>query len=62
MRDRRMVLVAVLLLVVGISKLTRAEKAAFNGVKVADAKGKQTDAQLIFSDSNETSRREGCIS
>lgn len=54
MQDRRIVLAAVLLLVVGISKLTRAEEAAFNGVKVADAKGKQTDARLIFSDSNGT--------
>jgi hypothetical protein len=28
------------------------EETAFRGVKVADAKGKQTDASLIFSDSN----------
>lgn len=42
------------MLIVGISKLTTAEEAAFNGVKVADAKGKQTDARLIFSDSNRT--------
>lgn len=54
MRDRRIVLGAVLMLVVGISKLTKAEETAFNGVKVADAKGKQTDARLIFSDSNRT--------
>ena len=54
MRDRRIVLGAVLLLVVGISKLTRAEETAFNRVKVADAKEKQTDARLIFSDSNGT--------
>lgn len=54
MRDRRILLGAVLMLIVGISKLTTAEEAAFNGVKVADAKGKQTDARLIFSDSNRT--------
>jgi len=29
-----------------------AQDAAFNGCKLADAKGKQTDARLIFSDSN----------
>ena len=28
--------------------------AAFSGVKLADAKGKQTDARLIFSDTNRT--------
>jgi hypothetical protein len=28
--------------------------AAFTGVKLADAKGKQTDARLIFSDTNKT--------
>jgi hypothetical protein len=31
-----------------------AGEAAFNGVKLADAKGKQTDARLIFSDANKT--------
>jgi hypothetical protein len=29
-----------------------AEETAFNGVKLADAKGKQADARLIFSDNN----------
>jgi len=29
-----------------------AQDAAFNGCKLADAKGKQTDARLIFSDTN----------
>jgi hypothetical protein len=31
---------------------SRAEESAFNGVKLADAKGKQVDARLIFSDTN----------
>jgi hypothetical protein len=38
-----------LVLTVGASL---AEEAAFNGVKVADAKGKQADARLIFSDTD----------
>jgi len=29
-----------------------AEETAFNGVKLADAKGKQVDARLVFSDTN----------
>ena len=32
--------------------LSLAEEAAFRGVKLADAKGKQADASLIFSDNN----------
>ena len=30
------------------------EETAFNGVKLADAKGKQAEARLIFSDNNKT--------
>jgi len=32
--------------------LSLAEETAFRGVKLADAKGKQADASLIFSDNN----------
>jgi hypothetical protein len=32
--------------------LSSAEETAFRGVKLADAKGKQSDASLIFSDNN----------
>jgi hypothetical protein len=35
-----------------LSGLTLGEETAFNGVKLADAKGKQADARLIFSDNN----------
>jgi hypothetical protein len=34
------------------ANLTLADETAFRGVKLADAKGKQTDATLIFSDDN----------
>jgi len=44
--------VAVLLTVLTVANLGIAEETAFNGVKLADAKGKQADARLIFSDSN----------
>src|SRR5215813_7442148 len=43
---------AVLLLALTLSNLGFAEETAFNGVKLADAKGKQADARLIFSDNN----------
>ena len=35
-----------------VFNLSFAEETAFNGVKLADAKGKQADARLIFSDSD----------
>jgi len=35
-----------------LSGLTLGEETAFNGVKLADAKGKQAEARLIFSDNN----------
>ena len=54
MRNAKLIRVAVVLFLLGITNATVAEDAAFNGVKVADAKGKQTDARLIFSDANKT--------
>jgi hypothetical protein len=45
-------MLSVLLTGVLLSGAAFAEETAFNGVKVADAKGKQTDARLIFSDNN----------
>ena len=45
--------VVALIVLCGITNLTlAAETAAFTGVKLADAKGKQADARLIFSDAN----------
>ena len=44
--------IAVLLTVLAVANLGIAEETAFSGVKLADAKGKQADARLIFSDSN----------
>ena len=43
---------AVLLIALIVTNLSLAEETAFNGVKLADAKGKQADARLIFSDNN----------
>jgi len=43
---------AVLLTALVLGNLSMAEETAFNGVKLADAKGKQADARLIFSDTN----------
>src|SRR5215475_16116343 len=43
---------AVLLIALVMANLSLAEETAFNGVKLADAKGKQADARLIFSDNN----------
>lgn len=54
MRHPRITLAAFVLLAIGISNAAMAEETAFSGVKLADAKGKQTDARLIFSDSNKT--------
>jgi len=42
----------VLLIALVAGNLSFAEETAFNGVKLADAKGKQADARLIFSDNN----------
>src|SRR3984893_4776238 len=44
--------ISVLLIAFVVSNVTRAEETAFSRVKVADAKGKQADARLIFSDNN----------
>jgi hypothetical protein len=45
----RGVIATLLMVILGVN-LGLAEEAAFRGVKLADAKGKQTDASLIFSD------------
>jgi hypothetical protein len=44
--------IAVLLTLLATLNLSLAEETAFRGVKLADAKGKQADASLIFSDNN----------
>ena len=45
-------IVSVLLMVMVMINLSIADETAFNGVKLADAKGKQADARLIFRDNN----------
>lgn len=45
-------MISALLAVFVVSSFSLAEDANFHGVKLADAKGKQVDAHLIFSDSN----------
>jgi len=45
-------IVGIFLLILSVVNLTLAEETAFRGVKLADAKGKQSDASLIFSDTN----------
>jgi hypothetical protein len=45
-------IVSVLLMILAVLSHSFAEQTAFRGVKVADAKGKQADASLIFSDTN----------
>src|SRR6266404_118037 len=45
-------LITFVLTVLAASSLSLAEETAFRGVKLADAKGKQADASLIFSDNN----------
>jgi hypothetical protein len=45
----RGVIATLLMVILGVN-LGLAEEAAFRGVKLADAKGKQTNASLIFSD------------
>ena len=43
---------AVSLVIVALLSLSRAEESDFRKVKVADAKGKQADANLVFSDTS----------
>jgi hypothetical protein len=45
-------IISVFLMILVVSNISLAEEAAFRGVKVSDAKGKQADASLIFSDNN----------
>jgi hypothetical protein len=45
-------IISFLLVIFVTINLSLAEETAFRGVKVADAKGKQSDASLIFSDTN----------
>lgn len=45
-------IIPVLLVICAVINLSLAEETAFRGVKLADAKGKQADASLIFSDNN----------
>ena len=47
-------IISVLLVIFAVNSLSFTEETAFRGVKVADAKGKQADASLIFSDNNKT--------
>jgi hypothetical protein len=44
--------VVVLLTILVVTHVSLAEETAFSGVKLADAKGKQAEARLIFSDNN----------
>lgn len=44
--------IAVLLTILVMANLGLAEETTFTGVKLADAKGKQSDAHLLFSDAN----------
>ena len=52
MTNRHSKMIAALLIVFGLTNLSLADETAFTGVKLADAKGKQADARLIFSDAN----------
>jgi hypothetical protein len=45
-------IISVLLVIFMVINLSLAEETAFSGVRLADAKGKQSDARLIFSDNN----------
>jgi hypothetical protein len=45
-------IISVFLMILAAFSFSFAEETAFRGVKVADAKGKQADASLIFSDTN----------
>lgn len=44
--------ISLVLIAFVVSNVAMAEEMAFNRVKLADAKGKQADARLIFSDNN----------
>ena len=44
--------ISTLLVLTVLSSLSLGEETAFNGVKLADAKGKQAEARLVFSDNN----------
>jgi len=44
--------ISTLLILTVLGALSFGEETAFNGVKLADAKGKQAEARLIFSDNN----------
>jgi hypothetical protein len=44
--------IAILLTILVMANLGLAEETTFTGVKLADAKGKQADAHLLFSDTN----------
>ena len=52
MTNRHSKVIAALLIVFGLTNISLADETAFNGVKLADAKGKQSDARLVFSDTN----------
>jgi len=52
MTNRHSKVIAALLIVFGLTNISIADETAFTGVKLADAKGKQADARLIFSDAN----------
>jgi hypothetical protein len=45
-------IISALLMIFAMSSLSFAQDTNFRGVKLADAKGKQVDAHLIFSDTN----------
>ena len=45
-------IISVFLVIFAVINLSLAEETAFRGVKLADAKGKQADASLVFSDNN----------
>ena len=44
--------IALVLIAFGLTRITLAEDSAYGGVKLADVKGQQADARLIFSDTN----------
>ena len=52
MTNRHSKVIAAVLIFLGLTHISLADETAFSGVKLADAKGKQADARLIFSDAN----------
>ena len=50
--DRAKKAIALAVIALSLTTITAAEDNAFGGVKLADVKGQQADARLIFSDSN----------